>query len=259
MTDHASEGLPRKDHELQELEREKLREEINQLRASAKTKWVTPTVLGVLLPLVAGFGVWILGELKQYNEGYRAIAQRDALEKEKTELRQQKDSLNLELATLLQLKAHYAAESDRLRRDTEAKQATIDTTYLRGCFTQAEALYALDHIKGMGPPPDERAMMEVRQQIKQLPETTAAAMNDILGRYELSLTVINISRDVIGEFDDALKLMPASEWTKKLHGMPSGAVLRGRKIMFSNDGDDNAYYDVTEGRFLTEEEVAAAR
>ena len=64
MTDQATES----DLQRQELEREKLREEIKQLRAAARTKWITPAALIAMLPLLAGFGVWILGEVKQYNE-----------------------------------------------------------------------------------------------------------------------------------------------------------------------------------------------
>jgi hypothetical protein len=56
MTDHASAESPRNDAnlELQSLEREKLRVEIEQLRSAARTRWITPTALATLLPLVAG-------------------------------------------------------------------------------------------------------------------------------------------------------------------------------------------------------------
>lgn len=208
--------------------------------------------MAALLPLVAGLGIWILGELKQYNEGYQAIAQRDALKEEKKELQQQKDSLNLEVATLLQLKAHYVAEADHLRRDTQAKQATIDKTYLRGIFTRAEAMYSLDHVKGMGPAPD---LDQVSEHIKQLPESERQKLNDVLARYEFSMDVIEMSRAIIAEFDEALRLMPASEWTRELQPMPSGAVIADRKIMSTKPGKGQRHYDITEGRFLTEKEV----
>jgi hypothetical protein len=41
--------------------------------------------------------------------------------------------------------------------------------------------------------------------------------------------------------------------------MPTGAIVQGRKIMFSQKGDQRQYYDVTEGRFLTAEEAEHAR
>ncbi|BEU03239.1 hypothetical protein OAG1_20390 [Agarivorans sp. OAG1] len=247
------------ERQIKELERDKRLEEIRQLRASAKTRWITPTALAALLPLLAGFGIWIVGELKQYNEGYKALAERDALRREKDALQQQKDSLNIEVSTLLQLKAHYADEAERLQRDTAAKQEAIDKTYLRGVFTSAEALYALDHIKGMGPPLDENTLERVRGEIKQLPNETAHIVDDVLQRYEMSLVVIGISRDVISEFENTLKLIPASEWTRELQSMPTGAIVPDRKIMILQKGDQQQYYDVTEERFLNIEEAEHAR
>ena len=247
------------ERQIKELERDKRIEEIRQLRASGKTRWITPTALAALLPLLTGLGIWIVGEFKQYSEGYKALAERDVLQREKNALQEQKNSLNLEVSTLLQLQAHYANEAERLRRDTVAKQEAIDKTYLRGVFTSAEALYALDHIKGMGPPPDENALKRVREAMQQLPKGTTDIVADILQRYEMSLLVVGISREVIAEFDHTLNLIPASEWTRKLQSMPTGAILPGRKIMFSHKGDQRQYYDVTAGRFLSAAEAEHAR
>ena len=257
MTDHASAESPRNDAnlELQSLEREKLRVEIEQLRSAARIRWITPAALATLLPLVAGLGLWTIGELKQYNEGYRALAERDELQKEKDDLQRQKDSLNLEVATLLQLKTHYAAEAERLRLDTEAKQAMIDQTYLRGVFHWSEAMYALDHLKGMGPPPN---LDDLRSAIEPLPQRESEKLNEMLAQYELAHTIIDITRNIVTEFDGALKLMPSSDWTRDLVAMPSGSVIQNRKIMTSRMGTQQRYYDVSAGRFLTEEEVASA-
>ena len=129
------------ERQIKELERDKRVEEIRQLRESAKTRWITPTALALLLPLLATFGVWIVGELKQYSKAYQALEQRDALKEEKDALQSQKDSLNLEILTLLGQKEHYANEAQRLQRETAAKQDVIekkqdvlDKTYLRGVF-----------------------------------------------------------------------------------------------------------------------------
>ncbi|WP_432695856.1 hypothetical protein ACQUQP_15115 [Marinobacterium sp. YM272] len=240
----------------EELEQEKLREEIKQLRTAGRTKWITPAALATLLPLLAGLGLWIVGELKQYNEAYAALAERDQLQAQKDELQNQKDSLNLEVQTLLQLKAHYATEADRLRRDTEAKQASIDHTYLRGVFTRAETLYSLNHIDGMGPAPN---IDKLRQQLNQqpLPDELAKTLDDLLYRYEYALLVVDTSREILEEFDQTSALMPASEWTKALRPMPSGLFIAGRNIMEAGDGESRRYYDVDEGRFLTEEEIAS--
>lgn len=247
------------ERQIKELERDKRLEEIKQLRAGAKTRWVTPTVMVALLPLLAGFGVWIFGEVKQYNEGYRALAERDVLMREKDALQRQKDSLNIEVATLLQLKTHYADETERLQRDTAAKQNAIDKTYLRAVFTSGEALYALDHLKSMGAPPDRNKLRRIREDIKHLPKGTATTVEDVLQRDQFSHDIVEITRRVIAEFQNTLKLIPASEWTRQLQGMPEGSVIPDRKIMISKAGAQKQYYDVTDGRFLTKEEAAHAR
>lgn len=248
------------DLQLKELERDKRLEEIRLLRANAKTRWITPTALAALLPLFAGVCVWSVGELKLYNAGYKALAELDALKREKEALQQEKVNLNIEVSTILQLKTHYASESQRLQHDTSVKQEAIDRNYLRGLFTSGEALYALDHIKGMGPPPDRTTLMRLKEEIKQFPKETAAALDNVLNRYEMSLQVISISRDVISEFDTTLKLMPSSDWTRELQNMPTGAVVQNKKIMIlKKEGDVQKYYDVVEGRFLTQEEAGNVR
>jgi hypothetical protein len=243
-----------------ELERDKRLEEIRQLRVNAKTRWITPTVLVALLPLLGGFGLWIVGELKQYNDAYKAQAQRDGLRQEKDDLQRQKDSLNIEVDTLLQLKTHYAGEAQRLQQDTAVKQYVLNKTYLSGVFEMGEALYALGHIKGIGPGPDANALQRLRADAKQLPAESGRTLDDVLHRYEFSLQLIDITRDIISEFDNTLKLVPASDWTRTLHwSMPAGAVLSGRKIMVFQENDDPPrYYDVAEGRYLTKEESEGA-
>lgn len=238
----------------EELEQEKLREEIKQLRAAGRTKWITPAALATLLPLIAGFGLWIAGELKQYNDAYAALAERDQLQAQKDQLQNQKDSLNLEVQTLLQLKTHYAAEAERLRRDTEAKQATIDHTYLRGVFTRAETLYSLNHIDGWGPAIEiDKVRLQLEQQ--SIPDELSVTLNELMERYEFALQVVDTSRDILEEFNQTSALMPASEWTKELHPEPSGIFIDGRNIMMEGYGETPRYYDVDEGRFLTDEEI----
>lgn len=242
------------ERQIKELERDKRIEEIKQLRAGAKARWITPTALAALLPLCAGFGLWIVGELKQYNEGFQALAERNALRQEKETLQKQKDSLNIEVSTLLQLKAHYAEQAERLQRDTEAKQETINQTYLSGVFTSTEALYALDHIQGMGPPPNESALNKLNQEFQKLPGETAQVANEVLQRCKMSLEVVKISREVISEFNNAMKVIPAADWTRELQALPTGAIVSGKKIMILQKDDKQRYYDVDAGRYLTEEE-----
>jgi hypothetical protein len=253
------ESQPDIDRQLKELDRDKRVEELRQLRTNSSIRWITPAALAALLPLLAGFGVWVVSEFKQYNEGYQALAERNALRQEKAALQAQKDSLNIEVATLLQLKTHYATEAERLHRETVEKQDAIDKTYLRGAFTSAEAIYALDHIKGMGPPPDAAALAELRSEARKLSAKPRGIFEDMLGRYEMSVTLVNISRDVIAEFRSTQQLIPAAAWTQDFQSMPTGALLPNRKIMFKNQGKQRQYYDVIAGRMLSSEEVADIR
>ena len=141
---------PRSDVEMEikQLERDKLAEEIRQLKASGKRQWITPAALTGLIPILAGLGIWLANEMKQYNEGYAALGQRDALQAEKAELQRQKDSLNTEITTLLALKSHYAQEAKDLQAKVEERQKQLDEAYLRARFAGEEARYALSHVKG---------------------------------------------------------------------------------------------------------------
>ena len=126
MTTAATDDIDRR---IKELERETREEELRQLKANAKVRWITPTAIAALLPLLAGFGLWVVNEAKQYSEGHQALKDKARLELEKETLQKQKDSLNLEIPTLLKLKEHYAEQAKqyqeqakRLREDVEAKQ-----------------------------------------------------------------------------------------------------------------------------------------
>ena len=248
------------DRQLKQLELDKRTEELRQLRGNSRIRWITPTALAALLPLLAGFGIWVVGEFKQYSEGYRALAERDALRAERTTLQQQKDSLNIEVATLLQLKSHYAQEAERLRNETVAKQDAIDKNYLRARFTSSEALYALDLIKGLGPPPAEGTLDKLRADAKQLPAASLKVLDDVLQRHRQSAELLQISRELMTEFDSTLKLMPASEWTRDFQPTLSGQFGGNRKLMVKQQrGNPALYYDVQLGRQLTTAEAEALR
>lgn len=247
------------DRHIKELERETREEQLRQLKANAKVRWITPTALAALLPLLAGLGLWVVGEVKQYGEGYRALRDKTGLEREKETLLRQKDSLNIEIGTLLQLKEHYAEQARRLVQDVEAKQDIMDKTYLRAVFLGSETIYALDHVKGLGPGPDRTTLDAIKADIKTLPKESAGGLEKLLARYNLMSIVIDASRDSASSFRQAVSLIPASEWAKRLRAMPSGSILAGRSIMFSEGPDGQRYYDITEGRFLTKDESKDAR
>jgi hypothetical protein len=247
------------DRHIKELERETREEQLRQLKANAKVRWITPTALAALLPLLAGLGLWVVGEVKQYGEGYKALKEKTTLEREKETLLKQKDSLNIEIGTLLQLKDHYAEQARRLVQDVEAKQDIMDKTYLRAVFLGSETIYALDHVKGMGPGPDRKTLDAIKADIKTLPSESAASLEKLLARYNLMNTILEASRGSASSFKQAVGLIPASEWAKRLHPMPAGSIVPGRSVMFSEGADGQRYYDITEGRFLTKDEAKDAR
>jgi hypothetical protein len=247
------------DRQLKQLELEKQTEELRQLRANSRIRWITPTALAALLPLLAGFGLWIANEVKLYSEGYRALAERDSLRAERTTLQQQKDSLNIEVNTLLQLKAHYAQEAERLRNETVVKQDTIDQNYMRAVFTSAEAMYALDLIKGVERP-TEAAITKLRTDAKPLPAPSRKVLDDVLQRQQLTAELMQISRELMAEFNGTLKLMPVTEWTQGFQPTLTGQLGANRKIMVKQQrSEPPLYYDIQLGRQLTAAEVEALR
>ena len=223
------------DIELRRLERDKRIEEIRQLKARGRAQWITPAALAAMIPLLAGFGIWVVGEIKQYNEGYRALQEVDRLAAEKDALQEQKNDLNIEVSTLLDLKRHYAEQASEQQARFEERQQQLDATYARARFAAAEAGYALGHIDGLGP------------------------AGQILERHGLAVEMIGISERTLAAFGDALEIVPVSDWAAELSYMPSGSIAAGRNVMISQsrrgDGHSQRYYDVDEGRFLSESEA----
>ena len=255
----STESLEQLDLQLKQLERDKRLEEVKQLKASERRKWITPTAVVAILPLVAGFGLWIVGEIKQYNEGYRALKERDKLQAEKEALVRQKDSLNIEISTLLQLKEHYAEQARRFSQESEAKQAVMDRTYLRAVFANAQVVDALDHVKGFGPQPSRQALDAMREDLKKLPKDGAEKIGQVLERDYQSISIVNSSRAMVQEFDKAVRLLPVSDWARELKPTRAGIILPNKELMFTESGSDKKYYDVKAGRFLTPEEAKDAR
>lgn len=102
------------DRQIKKLELDRRVEEVKQLRDKAKLSWITPAVVLALLPVIGGLLLWGYSELKQYSEGFQALTERDKLKQEKLELERYKNSLNIEISTLVDLKNHYEKEASRL-------------------------------------------------------------------------------------------------------------------------------------------------
>lgn len=247
------------DVEIRRLERDRRAEEIRQLRDNGRRQWITPAALAALLPLLAGLGLWVVGELKQLNKGYAALQEIEAVRAEKDALQRQKDSLNIEVSTLLDLRRHYADQAKEYRDRFAERQAQLDASYLRARFASAEASYALGHLAGMGAEPDPASLERLAAEVAALPAPLADDLGEILQRYGLAAEMIEITQATLGAFAETLGLLPVSDWAAQLMPMPSGAVVPGRDIMVSQgnaaDTHDGRYYDVGLGRMLTEAEI----
>jgi hypothetical protein len=253
------------DAEIKRLDRDKKLEELRQLKTAGSpwTRWLTPTFLIAAIPLLAAFGAWMMKEFELYSnqEAFRQLqAEKAALIALKTDLEVQKTGLNIEIQTLLLQKADYASQTDEVREELVAlqrrldeRQAGFDAAYLKSRFTSDEATYALGHVFVE----EERARIEgLKAELDRLPSDLMPKFNDALGAFDLQLTIVDISKQILAESNDALKLFPVSEWTQSLEPRPQGYFDGDGRIMISNPGtDDVGYYDVDEGRFLSEDEV----
>lgn len=262
MTQDDTLGL---DAEIKRLDRDKKLEELRQLKTAGSpwTRWLTPTFLIAAIPLLAAFGAWMMKEFELYSnqEAFRQLqAEKAALIALKTDLEVQKTSLNIEIQTLLLQKGDYASQTAAVRdelaalqRRLDEQQAGFDVAYLKSRFTNVEATYALGHVSVE----EEKARLDaLKADLDRLPADLITKFRNALGAFDLHLTIVDISKQILAESNEALKLFPVSEWTHTLEPRPEGYFAPERRIMISNAGtDDVAYYDVDEGRYLSEAEV----
>lgn len=252
----SSESPEQLDLEIKRLERDKRLEEIRQLRSSGRRQWLAPAVLIGLLPLLASASFVIWSELKQLTAGGAAVARLEAVNEELQRLQQQKDSLNIEVSTLLDLRRFHADQAKQFETRFNETQAQLDRSYLRAQFYSAEARYALGHLAGLpsGPGPEELKALAAAVR-GSLPPPLADGLGQVLDRYELAMTLIDATQDSMDAFAATLDLLPVSDWAADLSAMPSGSVIPGRNIMVTQTGTGSRYYDVDQGRMLTAEEI----
>lgn len=131
----------------------------------------------------------------------------------------------------------------------------MDKTYLRTVFLGAETLYALSHVTSAGAGPDRKTLDAIRVDMGSLSTAAASRLEEVLRHYDFMNNIVKTSYASASSFKQAVNLIPASDWTKRLRAMPVGSVLPNRSIMESYDPGGRRLYDVTEGRFLTQEEA----
>jgi hypothetical protein len=108
---------------------------------------------------------------------------------------------------------------------------------------------------------DDNALEQLRADAKQLPAQSGDTFERVMASYDFSETLIGSTREIISEFENTLKLIPASDWTRALRyeGIGGGGKLRAKVLVLREGGEPERYYDVEKGRYLTEEESKGAR
>jgi hypothetical protein len=235
------------DLQLKQLEVDKRREEIRQLRSSSKRGWITPAALAAFLPMV----LWGLNMAKDYTAGIRALAQVDGLKQERALLAQQKNELNEEIVALLALKQHY-------REETVVRQEAIDKTYLRGKFTSDELFYALSLMQGIEPLSAEQTR-QLAAEKNNLSAEARPLFDTLLRNYDFAQTVIKIADDLMTEVRGTFDLMSPSSWTKPYRSTLTGQFGNQRRLLVAEVAGAETYYDIDLGRTLTDSERAALR
>jgi hypothetical protein len=131
----------------------------------------------------------------------------------------------------------------------------LDTTYVRARFATAETSYALSHIEAVGPGPDRNALDKIKKDLASLPNELAKQLREIIDRYIFAVDMVDASQRTLEAFRTTLGLISASDWAVKLEAVPSGYAIKDRNIMILRSRQGIRYYDVDEGRFISEEEI----
>jgi hypothetical protein len=237
------------DLEIKRLERDKKATEIEQLK---KTKWVTPTFLLALLPLIGGFGLWVASEVKQFNEAYRA---KDELQDVKRRLQE----INAEIQTMLLLKNEVRDQLKVAQEQLKTTQQQVDRAYLKIKFTSGEVRYALGHLPTLDRRPDRARLESLGRALDQLPKETADPIREIIRVHNVVMDIAKFSEALTKAANDEVQFIPASDWTRKFQAMPGGSILPNRKLMVMHGEKGPMYYDVDRDQQLSAEDVEAAR
>lgn len=247
------------DNELKALDKKIKLAELKKLEEQQRTNWISPATIGILLPLVGAFGLWTINELKGYNRAYQALVAVDQLQQERAELISQKDSLNIEISTLLDLKLHYSQEANRLETLVRDGQLTLDQLYLRASYAANESIYALQHANFSRNDNVDAAISALGNSIQELEPELSVPIQEILLEYRILNDMSSVTKRQLLELLDQLKELSPSQAAEELSWHPEGAFASGRSIMATTGSDDLLYYDVELGRYLTDAEAASLR
>jgi hypothetical protein len=247
---------PEPESEIRRLELERLEEELRQLRARGRAQWVAPATILALIPLAAGFGLFVWNEIKAMTPLYDRVvkadailAENDALEAEIAALEERRANLNVEITSLIAQYGFYVEQARELRDRFEAREQDVERAWTRTQYAVGELTYTLSHVRGYGDRPDFAAL---RQAIAPLDPDVRRGVDDVFQGYGFCLDIIDIAEDGVDSFERTLALLPVPERIARLRFEPSPM----QDVLVWPVGTPEDYYDVEAGRFLTPEEIA---
>lgn len=247
---------PDPESEIRRLERERLEEELRQLRARGRAQWVAPATILALIPLVAGFGLFVWTEVRALTPLYQRVAdaeailaENDALEAEIAALKERRANLNVEITSLIAQYGFYVEQARELQARFEARERDVELAWTRTRYAVGEMSYTLSHVRGLGAPPD---LDTLRETLASLDPAVRAGVDEVFSGYGLCREIVAIAEDNVDWFERTLALLPVPERIARLRYEPSPM----QNVLTWPAGLPEDYYDVEAGRFLTPEEVA---
>lgn len=231
----ATTASERLDLEKRRLECDKLRAEIAEVSLAW---WKRPTYIGSVVTLAALLTGWLSGYFP---------AEREQLQKEIAGLKTARASavqeallVNSDLDRLKEERHDLKRQMRDLVLQAETTQGKIDDAYVRLKAASFNALYALSHIRGLGPFPDsERSKIEAV--LEQLPPETGRAMREMLDRYKFNEEMVRYTEEDLNKLPKMLEAIPASKWAVELQPMPDGKLYQPGAGLSYNP-DDGHYY-----------------
>lgn len=249
---------PDPESDIRRLERERLEEELRQLRARGRAQWVAPATILAMIPLAAGFGLFVWNEIKAmtplYDRVARAdaiLAENDALAAEVAALEQRRANLNVEITSLIAQYGFYVEQARDLQARFEAREQDVERAWTQTRYAVGELTYTLSHVRGYGDRPDFDAL---RLAIAPLAPEPRRDLDAALRGYGLCLEIVDIADGGVDLFERTLALLPVPDRIARLRADPSMPNLLVWPVEAPED-----VYDVEAGRFLTPAEIAGRR
>jgi hypothetical protein len=207
------------DIEKRRLECEKLRAEIAE---TSLTWWKRAGYIGSATPIL----IALVGLLSAWATGF-FDAQRATLKSEIESLKQQEEKLQNRNSELVSANAGI--------------QDKIDKAYISLKLASADAVYALGHMRGMGPSISDGDRKKIEAIFEKIPVDVSELVRTLLAKNELAEIIVPITEKELEGFSERLQAIPASEWVIELQ--PIGGPIPALRA------PDGRIYNPADGKF----------